>query len=213
MGLFLFVRWLKLRAERQLRAERIENDRQMSEQLTRLEVERTKRRMEMAEAKSDQLQAELKHKASELASSTMNLIQHNDMLLQLDDDMRDLSEAVRRDEKKSALTQKVQNIRSLLQSQLNDDEGWAQFEENFNVVYDDFMVNLMREYPNLKKADRKLCAYLKMGLSSKEMASLLNMSVRSIETARYRLRKKLNLDQGDNLTNFIQTFGTKSENI
>lgn len=213
LGLFLFVRWLKLRAERQLRAERIENDRQMSEQLTRLEVERTKRRMEMAEAKSDQLQAELKHKASELASSTMNLIQHNDMLLQLDDDMRDLSEAVRRDEKKSALTQKVQNIRSLLQSQLNDDEGWAQFEENFNVVYDDFMVNLMREYPNLKKADRKLCAYLKMGLSSKEMASLLNMSVRSIETARYRLRKKLNLDQGDNLTNFIQTFGTKSENI
>ena len=206
---FLFVRWLKQRAERQLRAERIENDRQMNEQLTRLEVERTKRRMEMAEAKSDQLQAELKHKASELASSTMNLIQHNDMLLQLDDDMRDLSEAVRRDEKKAMLTQKVQNIRSLLQSQLNDDEGWAQFEENFNVVYDDFMVNLMREFPNLKKADRKLCAYLKMGLSSKEMASLLNMSVRSIETARYRLRKKLNLDQGDNLTNFIQTFGTK----
>ena len=139
----------------------------------------------------------------------MNLIQHNDMLLQLDNDMRDLSEAVRRDEKKIVLSQKVQNIRSLLQSQLNDDEGWAQFEENFNVVYDDFMVNLMREHPNLKKADRKLCAYLKMGLSSKEMASLLNMSVRSIETARYRLRKKLNLDQGDNLTNFIQTFGTK----
>lgn len=206
-ALYMFVRWLKLRAERQLRAERIENERQMNEQRTRLEVERTKRRMEMAEAKSDQLQTELKHKASELASSTMNLIQHNDMLLQLDNDMRDLSEAVRRDEKKIVLSQKVQNIRSLLQSQLNDDEGWAQFEENFNVVYDDFMVNLMREYPNLKKADRKLCAYLKMGLSSKEMASLLNMSVRSIETARYRLRKKLNLDQGDNLTNFIQTFG------
>ena len=70
------------------------------------------------------------------------------------------------------------------------------------------MVKLTGAFPLLKKSDRKLCAYLKMGLSSKEMASLLNMSVRSIETARYRLRKKLGLEQGDNLTDFIQKFGT-----
>lgn len=207
-ALYVFVRWLKCRAERQLRNERMENERRMKEQQTRLEVERTKRRMQETEAKNDQLQTELKHKASELASSTMNLIQHNDMLLQLDEDMRSLSEAVRREERKTALTQKVQDIRAMLQAHLNDDKGWEQFEENFNVVYDDFMVNLVREFPNLKKADRKLCAYLKMGLSSKEMASLLNMSVRSIETARYRLRKKLNLEQGDNLADFIQAFGS-----
>lgn len=211
-ALYLFIKWLARRAERQLRNERIENERRMKEQQTRFEVERTKRQVQMAEAKADQLQAELKHKASELASSTMNLIQQNDMLLQFDDDMRDLSEAVRRDERKTTLTQKVQNIRQMLQSHLNDDKGWEQFEENFNIVYDDFMVNLMREFPNLKKADRKLCAYLKMGLSSKEMASLLNMPVRSIETARYRLRKKLNLEQGDNLSSFIQKFGNGEKN-
>lgn len=210
-ALFLLIKWLIRRAERQLRAERIENERRMKEQQTRFEVEHTKRRAQMAEAKNDRLQAELKHKASELASSTMNIIQQNDMLLKFDDDMRDLSEAVRRDERKAALTQKVQNIRQMLQTHLNDDKGWEQFEENFNVVYDDFMVNLMREFPNLKKADRKLCAYLKMGLSSKEMASLLNMPVRSIETARYRLRKKLNLEQGENLADFIQKFGSNAD--
>lgn len=63
----------------------------------------------------------------------------------------------------------------------------------------------------VKTNDRKLFAYLKMGLSSKEMASLLNTSVRSIETARYRLRKKLYLEQGENLTDFIQMLD--NENI
>ena len=68
------------------------------------------------------------------------------------------------------------------------------------------MIRLVKRFPDLKINDRKLCAYLRMGLSSKEMASLLNTSVRSIETARYRLRKKLNLETGDNLTDFIQHF-------
>ena len=65
----------------------------------------------------------------------------------------------------------------------------------------------MEAFPQLKKSDLKLCVYLRMGLSSKEMASLLNTSVRSIETARYRLHKKLDIDTGSNLTDFIQSFG------
>ena len=212
-AIYILFKWLKKRTERQLYNERVENERLLREQQTSLEVERTKRRVQMAEAKNSQLQMELKHKASELATSTMNLIQHNEMLQQLDEDVCDLSEAVRREDRKASLVQKVQNIREVLQSYLNDDRGWEQFEENFNVVYDDFMMNLTREFPNLKKADRKLCAYLKMGLSSKEMASLLNMPLRSVETARYRLRKKLNLGQGDNLSNFIQGFGVRKFNI
>ena len=87
---------------------------------------------------------------------------------------------------------------------MNDDDNWEKFRDNFNMVYDNFMHQLTTHFPDLKKNDLKLCAYLRMGLSSKEMASLLNTSVRSIETARYRLRKKLNLGQGENLTSFIQ---------
>ena len=79
-------------------------------------------------------------------------------------------------------------------------------ERNFNLVYDNYMKRLTARFPDLKMNDRKLCAYLRMGLSSKEMASLLNTSVRSIETARYRLRKKLGMEQGDNLAEFIQSF-------
>lgn len=186
--LYGVVKYLKYRADRELM------------------IERTKRKAEQVEMKNERLQNELKHKSSELASSTMSSIHQNDILQKLDEEMALLSESVRREDKKSVVTGKINEIRNDLQSYLNDDEGWDKFEENFNVVYDDFMKKLTEKYTNLKTRDRKLCAYLRMGLSSKEMASLLNMSVRSIETARYRLRKKLNLESGENLTDFIQNF-------
>lgn len=206
IGLWLLVRWLKARAERELTKERLRNERQMQEQQTKLEMEKSKRRAQTAEMQAERLQNELKHKSSELASSTMSLIHQNDILQKLDADMQELSESVRRDERKANVTKRISDIRLSLQESMNNDEGWKKFEENFNLVYDDFMTQLTKRFPLLKISDRKLCAYLRMGLSSKDMASLLNMSVRSVETARYRLRKKLNLEQGDNLTDFIQNF-------
>ncbi len=173
----------------------------------KIAIERAERKAEMVEIQNEQLQTELKRKSSELASSTMNQIHQNDILQKLDMDMANLSESVRREDKKAQVTHQIADIRNSLQEYLNQDDGWSKFEENFNLVYDDLMVKLTTRFTSLKLNDRKLCAYLRMGLSSKEMASLLNMSERSIETARYRLRKKLNLEAGDNLTEFIQNFG------
>ena len=186
--LYRLTKYLKFRAERELM------------------IERTKQKAEITQMQNEKLQTELKHKSSELASSTMSSIHQNDILQKLDEEMAALSESVRREDKKSTVTAKINDIRNNLQSNLNNDEGWEKFEENFNIVYDDFIKKLTAKYSNLKTSDRKLCAYLRMGLSSKEMAALLNMSVRSIETARYRLRKKLNLENGENLTDFIQNF-------
>lgn len=194
------MRYLKWRADRELNHVKLENERKMA-------IERAERKAEVAEMRNEQLQTDLKHKSGELATSTMNLIHQNDILQKLDENMAALSESVRREDKKTVVTHQIADIRNALQEYLNDDDGWNKFEENFNLVYDDFMKKLTAQYTNLKMSDRKLCAYLRMGLSSKEMASLLNMSVRSIETARYRLRKKLNLEAGDNLTDFIQNFG------
>ena len=87
---------------------------------------------------------------------------------------------------------------------MNDDDNWDKFEENFNLVYDNFMAKLLARFPDLNKNERKLCAYLRLGLSSKEIASLLNISLRSVETFRYRLRKKLGLEQGESMTDFFQ---------
>lgn len=174
------------------------------EQDVKLQIEKAKNTCELAEIKNEQLGVELKHKSCELADSTVNLIRKNDMLQSMDEDMIELSEFVRNEAARSIITRKIQSIRKSIQTNLNEDDNWEKFEENFNLVYDGYMRKLISRYPDLSKSDRKLCAYLRMGLSSKEMASLLNTSVRSIETARYRLRKKLNLCNGENLTYFIQ---------
>lgn len=195
---------IKRRTEREQVRIKAEQERQMREQEIKLQVEREKRKHQLAEMRNEQLDTELKHKQSQLSDSTMNLMRKNDMLQQIDREMAELSESMRRGDPKARLTRQIQEIRKSIQTNMNDDDNWEKFEENFNMVYDDFMKTLTARFPDLKTNDRKLCAYLRMGLSSKEMASLLNTPVRSIETARYRLRKKLNLDGGENLTEFIR---------
>ena len=168
------------------------------------EVEQRQHEAQMASVRAERLEVELKHRSSELADSTMNLVRKNDMLQQLDSQMEQLTTIVWQDESKRTVAKRIADIRRDIQNNIREDENWEKFEESFNLVYDNFMIKLSAQFPDLKANDKKLCAYLRMGLSSKEMASLLNTSVRSIETARYRLRKKLRLDQGDNLTDFIQ---------
>ena len=154
---------------------------------------------------------ELKHKVSDLADYNINLTRKNDMLQELDQQMCDLSESVRREDAKARITKKIKDIRHDIKMNMEEDDNWDKFEQNFNIVYDDFMMKLDQKYPDLKLIDKKLCAYLRMGLSSKEMAQLLNTSERSIETARYRLRKKLGLGSGENLGEFIKILNTKND--
>lgn len=231
---YLLFQRLKMRADRELKRVRMEQDllvreqeaqvreqeaqlreqeaqlreqeAQLREQEAQFAVEEQKKEKEVMRLRSEQLEVELKHKAGELADSTMNLVRKNDMLTEIDSQMEELSESVRKDEAKTRLTKKIADIRRGIKLNMNDDDNWDKFQENFNLVYDNFVQKLSAQFPDLKKNDLKLCVYLRMGLSSKEMASLLNTSVRSIETARYRLRKKLQIDTGSNLQDFIQSF-------
>lgn len=217
--LVMFVRLLKRRSEREVQRIRQEKERQMKEQEHEFQMEQARQEKEIAQQekeiaqqekeltqlRNEQLNVELKHKASQLADSTINLVRKNEMLQEIDHSMFELSEGVKHDEGSSALQRRIKDIRRGIEMHMNDDKNWQKFEENFNLVYDNFMKHLSTHYPDLKMNDRKLCAYLRMGLSSKEMASLLNTSVRSIETARYRLRKKLGMEQGNNLSEFIQS--------
>lgn len=171
-----------------------------------LEHEREKQQQQMMEIKSQNLEMELKLKSHELASSTMNLVRKNDILQEIDEEMSKLSESVRREEPKADITHRISNIRKGLKKSINNDDNWDKFEESFDLIYDNMMQRLCKEFPELKMSDRRLCAYLRMGLNSKEIASLTNSTTRSIETARYRLRKKLNLASGDNLSDFLLNY-------
>jgi DNA-binding CsgD family transcriptional regulator len=102
-----------------------------------------------------------------------------------------------------ALKKEVQQLLNLLNFDAQLDEDWAQFAVHFDRVHVDFLKRLRERFPHLSVNDHKLCAYLRMNLATKEIAPLLNISVRGVEASRYRLRKKLGLPNDANLTEAI----------
>jgi FixJ family two-component response regulator len=89
---------------------------------------------------------------------------------------------------------------------LDNEKQWQVFETHFENVHEEFLKRLKDKFPELSPRELKLCAYLKLNISSKEISSLMNISTRGVEISRYRLRKKLNLDRNSNLTDFIMSF-------
>ncbi len=88
------------------------------------------------------------------------------------------------------------------------DEEWEQFATHFNNVHGDFLKAMKEAFPNLTPNELKLCTYLYMNLSTKEIAQLMNISVRGVEISRYRLRKKLQISTETNLYEFLMDFSS-----
>lgn len=95
---------------------------------------------------------------------------------------------------------------SQINHNIEHDKDFDVFQSNFNVLHSDFFNALEKRYSNLTRNEKVLCAYLKMNLSSKEIASLLNITIRGVEVSRYRLRKKLEIDKDINLNDFMNSF-------
>ena len=86
------------------------------------------------------------------------------------------------------------------------DKDWEQFQIHFDRVHGDFSKRIRSAFPGLTPQEMKLCAYLRLNLSTKEIAQLMHISVRGVEISRYRLRKKLGLEREVNLLEFILNF-------
>jgi DNA-binding CsgD family transcriptional regulator len=165
------------------------------ESLNRKRLEQHRQRLE-TEKEREILKMEVDNKSRELSNAAFNLIRKNEALQSLKDHLIDAHNEPR------ALSKIVREI----DAHLEGDHDWEMFEASFNRVHDDFFKRLMQAYPDLTPGDLRLAAYLKMNLSSKEIAPLLNISIRGIENKRYRLRKKLGLSEDANLTEFIMAF-------
>lgn len=149
--------------------------------------------------KSEKLQAEIKSKNQELATSTMHLINKNEFINGMKQTLGNIIKRSKNQEVKNEISKLIQNIEKNIQQ----DDDWEHFAIHFDEVHGDFLQHLKNDFPNLSPQEMKLSAYLRMNLSTKEIAQLLNISVRGVEIARYRLRKKLDLDRSVNLQEFI----------
>jgi DNA-binding CsgD family transcriptional regulator len=92
----------------------------------------------------------------------------------------------------------------------NMDQEWENFTKHFDKVHSDFVVGLKEKHPNISASELKLCAYLRMNLTTKEIAQLMNISVRGVEISRYRLRKKLGIPSEQNLFDYLINIHTKT---
>ncbi|MGY4537541.1 ligand-binding sensor domain-containing protein/DNA-binding CsgD family transcriptional regulator [Mucilaginibacter sp. UYNi724] len=149
--------------------------------------------------KNEQLQSDLASKSRELANSAMNIVYKNELLQKISDEIDHFKDS----SGKKLSEDQLKKIHKVIEQGMSDDRDWNVFENSFNEAHENFFKKLKYGHPDLVPNDLKLCAYLRMNMSSKEMASLLNISLRGVEIRRYRLRKKLNLDHDKNLVEFL----------
>ena len=154
---------------------------------------------ELNKVKNEKLQSELAHKNKELMSVTIHLTQKNEIILNLKDALQDISYKTKN--KETAKTIKSL-IRKLNLSDISKND-WNQFAKHFDQVHGDFFSKLNKKHPSLTPRDIRLCAYLRLNLTTKEIAPLMGISIRGVEISRYRIRKKLELDQETNLTQYM----------
>ncbi|BAV06516.1 hypothetical protein FLA_2535 [Filimonas lacunae] len=152
------------------------------------------------ELQEDKLRQELELKVKELTSHTLHVIQKNQLL----DDLRTRLEAMAKDDKRDQRKQ-IQQLIQQINLNFNYDEYWNEFRETFEQVHQDFFAKLKKQQEDLTHGDLRLAALIKLNLSSKDMATLLAISQDSLRVSRYRLRKKLNLEEGESLTAFLHS--------
>lgn len=155
---------------------------------------------EIMKLKNERLQDEINFKTKELASSTMHLVQKTEILSKIKSDLKKTSDKL---ENRDFVNNQIKSVIKLINENVRLDKNWDQFEIQFDQVHVEFNKKLKEKYPELTPNDLKICAYLRMNLTTKEISPLMNISVRGVEISRYRLRKKLNLDRDVNLYNFL----------
>lgn len=176
-----------------------EQEREYAAKKRQLQIDTLKAEKEVIRLRNDKLRSEKKQKDMELANTTMQIIQASKALASLKTDLQMLSKELG----DHSAVGRVNRILKKVNRNIDTDKQWEVFEKHFTSVHEEFLKRMKEDYPDLSPRELKLCAYLRLNISSKEIANLMNISVRGVEISRYRLRKKLELEHDQNLTDFI----------
>jgi ligand-binding sensor domain-containing protein/DNA-binding CsgD family transcriptional regulator len=181
-----------------------EEEQKRQQYLHQLELNKTE--SELVALRNEKLQSEIDFKNSELATSAMHLVQKGELLSKLKGELTQVLKGIDN-------PQVISEMKKLLKVLSEDDKmdkDWEHFAQHFDKVHSDFVVDLKEKYPNITANELKLCAYLRMNLTTKEIAQLMNTSIRGIETTRYRLRKKLGISSETTLFDYLINFNNKN---
>lgn len=159
-------------------------------------------RTDILKEKNIELKKIIEAKNKELASSAMQLHSKDEFIIELKNRIAELSDNVTLEgTQKKQLSKLVADI----DKKVDSNKDWETFEDQFDFLHSDFFKKLKKRFPKLSVSEAKLCMFLKMRLSTKEISNQLNLSVRGVETRRYRLRKKLQLPKETDLEDFFDS--------
>jgi tetratricopeptide (TPR) repeat protein/DNA-binding CsgD family transcriptional regulator len=167
----------------------------------RMEMERAEKDREILRLEKQSLEQEMASRMKELTTTALHVVEKNEFLDSL---KREISEVVQTVDSK--VRPALRNLLRQVDSKVNDAENWDAFERQFELVHHDFIPNLSQRFPELSKTELKVCALLRIDLSTKDMANILSIAIRTVEVHRRNIRRKLSLPSETNLTTYLSTF-------
>ncbi len=157
-------------------------------------------RQENLELEKKTLEKELAFKNKELTTSVMYQLKKNNFIWKVSEKLKSIALNLTPENRKS-----IKSIVKEMEANMSK-ESWEEFEFRFNEVHNDFYDNLLKDFPDLTPNELKLSAFLKLNMTTKDIATITYQSTHSITVARYRLRNKLKLERDDNLVSFLSKF-------
>jgi DNA-binding CsgD family transcriptional regulator len=163
---------------------------------------RKKQKTEINQLKNEKVESELKYKKTKLATTTLHLIEKSKFISSI---KKYVGEILKHD-RETNVDRQLRRIIKEIDRNNGSDDNWDDFEIHFDEVHEDFLKRIRHDFPAITAREIRLCAYLRMNMSTKEITDLLRISVRGVEVARYRLRKKLNINKDDNLVGYMLNY-------
>ena len=197
-----FYHRMKKKRQRLL-AQKDEQIHEREEQIHEQEEQILEQEEKIAILREEKLEIELRSKQDELVRSRMNIVRKNEMLQEIKKTAVSLNKSLS-EENLPASKRRIVRLIGQIDTNISHDDDLDAFHDSFDAVHHKFLQTLSKRYPDLSHKEMMLCAYIRMGLQSKEIAPLQNISTRGIEISRYRIRQKLGLDKNASLTEFLQ---------
>lgn len=201
-AMWYLYRWDDIRVKRKEKQAVMEKEKELHEMEKEHEKEKARQEKQIIQLEKEKLEYDLKHKSQEMANLMINFLRKNEMLTEIKSEIMKVVATVKGEGSKEA-KQQLLLINNKIDSNIQSDEMLKRIEDQFDLIHNNFMKRLHAKHPDLSHNECMMCAYLKMNLSTKEIAPMLNISVRGVETIRYRLRKKFGLEREDNLMDYL----------
>ncbi len=175
---------------------------EIQEQQRAFDLEREHQQALILKMEKERVEHELRSKSLEVANLMVNSMNKNSVFVHVKEELAKVRRAIGK-QSDQEIVEILSQIDSKMDANITSEETLKRIESEFDLVHGSFMQHLEQKHPNLNYNERMMCAYLKAGLSTKEIAPLLNISTRGVETLRYRIRKKFDLSREDSLRGYL----------